>query len=113
MFHVEQMLIDGAQALDVRLDKPQAGAFQVYLAELLKWNARINLTSVTDPREVVVKHFLDSISLCPLLPGGPFTAADIGTGAGFPGLAIKVVRHDMEITLIEPAHKKASFLRQV
>ena len=112
MFHVEQMLIEGAQALGVRLDKPQAGAFSAYLAELLKWNARINLTSVTESREVAVKHFLDSIALCPLLPEGPFTAADIGTGAGFPGLAVKIVRPDMEITLIEPVRKKASFLRQ-
>src|SRR5512143_3902603 len=77
-----------------------------------KWNARINLTTVTDPREVVVKHFLDSIALCPLLPEGSFRAADIGTGAGFPGLAIKLVRLDMEITLVEPVHKKASFLKQ-
>jgi 16S rRNA (guanine527-N7)-methyltransferase len=113
MFHVERMLKDGACELGVVLGGNQADAFALYLAELQKWAARISLTTITDPQEVVIKHFLDSLALCPFLPEGPFRAADIGAGAGFPGLAVKLVRPDMDITLIEPVNKKASFLKQV
>ncbi len=110
---LNKLLIEGADRLGVSLSALQSDSFARYLSELLKWNAKVNLTAIDDPREVVIKHFLDSLSLCALLPAGPFRAADIGSGAGFPGLALKIARPDMELTLIEPARKKATFLRHI
>jgi len=107
------LLIEGSATLGVDMTPAQADAFDAYLGELLKWNAKTNLTAIEKPSEVVIKHFLDAIALCPLLPEGPFDAADIGSGAGFPGMAIKILRPDMTILLIEPAKKKAVFLRHI
>ncbi|MGA2192596.1 MAG: 16S rRNA (guanine(527)-N(7))-methyltransferase RsmG [Nitrospirota bacterium] len=106
-----KILREGARALGVNLAPEQEEKFALYLSELLKWNKKINLTSITDPRDVVIKHFLDSLAVERLLPRGRFKAADIGSGAGFPGLALGVIRADMELLLVEPAHKKAAFLR--
>jgi 16S rRNA (guanine527-N7)-methyltransferase len=106
------LLKSGARELGVGLMPAQQGAFRLYLSLLLKWNAKVNLTAITGPRDVVIKHFLDSLSLCRLLPAGQFRAADIGSGAGFPGLALKVALPDIVLTLIEPAHKKAAFLKE-
>lgn len=106
------MLKDGAAALGVGLGDAELSAFELYLAELVKWNKVTNLTAVDIPGDVVIKHFLDSIALAPLLPEGPFRAVDVGAGAGFPGLPLKIVRPDMELTLVEPARKKAAFLKQ-
>lgn len=124
VFHVEHkpgragvedtdILKNGAAELGVPLTKEAVTAFGAYLSELVKWNARINLTAIDSPRDIIIKHFLDSIMLCRMLPAGPFSAVDVGAGAGFPGLPIKIVRPDMTLTLVEPARKKAVFLRQV
>ncbi|MBI5190526.1 MAG: 16S rRNA (guanine(527)-N(7))-methyltransferase RsmG [Nitrospirae bacterium] len=110
---LEHILIDGASRLGVSLSEAQAAAFGVYLDELLKWNRRINLTAITSPREVVIKHFLDSLSICRLIPEGPARAVDIGTGAGFPGLPLKIARPGLDVTLDEPNRKKAAFLRHM
>ncbi len=108
-----EILKSGASELGVELDPVQLRAFDAYLAELVKWNRKVNLTAIEKAGDIVVKHFLDSLALTPLLPEGPFGAADIGAGAGFPGLPLKIARPDMRLTLVEPAGKKAAFLRQV
>jgi 16S rRNA (guanine527-N7)-methyltransferase len=108
----KDLLINGASQLGVALTGAQVDAFAVYLAELRRWNAKTNLTAIDEPGEVVVKHFLDSLTLVRMLPQGRFRAADIGSGAGFPGLALKVVLPEMELVSVEPAHRKAAFQRQ-
>lgn len=108
-----EVLKKGAERLGVPFATAHAEAFSLYLSELLKWNAKVNLTAITGPEEVAVKHFLDSLSLFRLLPEGHFSAADVGAGAGFPGLPLKIVRPDMALTLIEPARKKAAFLKNI
>jgi 16S rRNA (guanine527-N7)-methyltransferase len=108
-----EILITGAAKLGVRLEKAQADAFRAYLEELLKWNRKVNLTAIADPGEIAVKHFLDSLALRRLMPGGRFSAADIGSGAGFPGIPLKIVLPGMRLVLVEPARKKATFLRHV
>jgi len=110
---IRARLEEGAASPGVPLTAGQADALMRYLAELLRWNARVNLTSITDPIDCVVKHFLDSLSLAKLLPDTPFKVADIGSGAGFPGLVLKVVRPDMDLTLVEPARKKGNFLKHI
>jgi 16S rRNA (guanine527-N7)-methyltransferase len=86
-----------------------------YYAELLvEWNARLNLTRLTAPRDIAVKHFLDSLSLLSAVPIPPDARLiDIGTGAGFPGLVLKIARPDLRVTLVDSTAKKLTFCRAV
>ena len=86
--------------------------FLYYAEELLKWNTRINLTGLKTVQEVVVKHFLDSLAVWPRVKDLD-SLADIGTGAGFPGLPLKLVLPHLHLTLIEPTAKKTAFLHFV
>jgi 16S rRNA (guanine527-N7)-methyltransferase len=126
---MNKTLSGGAKELGFPLSPDEIRLFELYLAELLKWNVKVNLTAITEMEEIVVKHFLDSLALRLILPtetGGDlpadaarpaqprnFSACDIGSGAGFPGLVLKAVLRGMDLTLVEPIHKKAVFLRHV
>ena len=88
-------------------------AFDLYRQELKKWNKVHNITSITDDKEIVVKHFLDSLLYLKAIPAGKLTLCDVGSGGGFPGLPIAIVRADIEVTLLEPSRKKMAFLRQI
>ena len=95
-----ELLINGAQALlGLELTREQVAAFQTYAAELRTWNARFNLTALTDDAGIQLKHFLDSLSLLPLLPDHAGQLIDVGTGAGFPGLPLKIMRPNLQVTL--------------
>ena len=99
------------------LSPSQLQYISTYIDLLLRWNARINLTAIRDPEEIVTRHFGESLfaarCLFPSAPSTPFTVADIGSGAGFPGLPIKLWAPQISLTLIESNHKKAAFLREV
>lgn len=82
-----------------------------YISELANWNQRINLTGITDPGEMALKHAGDAIVLALHIPEGVNTVLDIGTGAGAPGLVLKLIRQDLDITLVDAVRKKVSFLR--
>jgi 16S rRNA (guanine527-N7)-methyltransferase len=103
------LLQEGAAALGLDLPQTVLEKFLVYLQELQTWNARVNLTGLTSPRDVVVKHFLDSLAVLPFIEGAP-SLADLGSGAGFPGLALKLARPDLALTLVESRGKKVAFL---
>lgn len=111
---MKNMLIKGAGLLGAVVSEDQADACIFYLFELKKWNQRINLTGVRGEREVIIKHFLDSLAF---LKGITATAGtrliDIGSGAGFPALVIKIARPEICITMVESIKKKASFLRHM
>lgn len=94
------------------LSEVQLEAFSRYLELLSRWNARIKLTSVIAPRDVAEKHFLDSLSVVPVLAGAR-TVVDVGSGAGFPGVPIALARPDLAVTLVESIQKKAAFLEAV
>jgi 16S rRNA (guanine527-N7)-methyltransferase len=102
-------LVAGAQELGIALDAVQAAALMRLLAELRDWNTRFNLTAIREPVDMVDKHLLDSLSIQPHLHGRRI--ADIGTGAGFPGLPLAVVNPRRSFTLIEATGKKVQFLR--
>jgi 16S rRNA (guanine527-N7)-methyltransferase len=115
-----ERLAAGAQRLGIRLDEDQLGRFQIYYETLIEWNRRVNLTRIIDYEEVQVKHFLDSLS-CWLaiqrMPGVPddlvsidFHTIDVGSGAGFPGVALKLALPALRLTLLEATGKKAEFL---
>src|SRR5215469_13678435 len=87
--------------------------FLRYRQELLDWNTRINLTAITDPEEVLVKHFLDSLTLLIAYNRPGARLLDIGAGAGFPGLPLKIARPHWEVVLLEATGKKVNFLRHV
>ena len=111
-----QLLAQGAPELGLSLDASQLQRFEVYYRELADWNDRMNLTSVIDYGEVQVKHFLDSLTLLPALSHAIAPDArviDIGAGAGFPGLPLKLVCPAINLALVESTGKKANFLRHV
>ena len=102
-------LVAGAQELGIALDAVQAAALMRLLTELREWNTRFNLTAIREPVDMVDKHLLDSLSIQPYLHGRRI--ADIGTGAGFPGLPLAVVNPRRQFTLIEATGKKVQFVR--
>ena len=107
-----RLLVTGARALGIDLGRESIEAFEVYLRELVKWNQKINLTAIRTEREVVTKHFLDSLCVSPYL-GSIFSLLDIGSGAGFPGIPLKIIHPNLKVTLIDSVRKKVDFQRHV
>jgi 16S rRNA (guanine527-N7)-methyltransferase len=103
-----------AASFGVTLDETALDRFDAYARLLCAWNEKINLTAITAPEEIVVKHFADSLSLLQVA-GLPQNAAliDVGTGAGFPGLALKIARPDLRVTLLDSTKKKLTVLADV
>jgi 16S rRNA (guanine527-N7)-methyltransferase len=107
--HPLDLLQEGAAILGVRLPPQALDNFRIYLGELQRWNARVNLTGLKTDRDIVIKHFLDSLAVLPYL-GDAASLADLGSGAGFPGLALKLAQPALILTLVEARAKKAAFL---
>lgn len=111
-----QRLTDGAAALGTDLSPDQIAQFELYRDELLAWNRTMNLTAITAPDEVATKLFLDSLTVFLALPQGLTPATrlvDVGTGAGIPGIPLKIVCPDLPLTLVEATRKKARFLEHL
>ena len=113
-FDFRQQLGEGCDALGVVLDTAAVERLFVYFTELTRWSRKINLIAKGTPdAEILEKHFLDSLTLLPLLDVPGAHLLDVGTGAGFPGLVCKAARPDLTVTLLEPRLKRVSFLRHV
>jgi len=106
---IDARLAAGLSGLGLALAPGQVEALLGLVRELADWSARFNLTAIRDPAEVVDKHLLDSLAVLPHLKG--LTIADIGTGAGFPGLPLAIADPDRRFTLVESTGKKANFVR--
>ncbi|MGE0114531.1 MAG: 16S rRNA (guanine(527)-N(7))-methyltransferase RsmG [Steroidobacteraceae bacterium] len=104
----DNQLQTAAQAFGLTLDMAQCLALERLLLELNEWNQRMNLTAIRDPEQQVTKHLLDSLSIHPYLRGAHI--ADIGTGAGFPGLPLALVNPDKQFVLIDSVNKKLRFV---
>jgi 16S rRNA (guanine527-N7)-methyltransferase len=102
----------GQDEIGSQMDEKQVVDFENYLGLLLKWNRAYNLTAITDPIEVYEKHFADSATPIQYIPKKA-KMADIGAGAGFPGVPIKILRNDVAVTLIEAKTKKVNFCEHV
>ncbi|MCB0162989.1 MAG: 16S rRNA (guanine(527)-N(7))-methyltransferase RsmG [Anaerolineae bacterium] len=110
-----EILQAGAIDFKLTLSEAQLNAFVRYRRELVAWNEKFNLTRIVEPQEVAVKHFLDSLSIAPVLSelNTPRSIIDVGSGAGFPGIPLKIVRPELSMTLLESTGKKTTFLRHV
>ncbi|HEX4007943.1 MAG TPA: 16S rRNA (guanine(527)-N(7))-methyltransferase RsmG [Acidobacteriaceae bacterium] len=95
------------------LNADQAADFDRYLTLLVRWNARINLTAVRTPEEIVSRHFVECLFAARQIPANVKTLLDFGSGAGFPGIPVAIVRPEIAVTLAESQGKKAAFLREV
>lgn len=111
---LEELLVKGAKELGLEIKDREVEQFFKYKDILLDWNQRMNLTAITEDREVVIKHFLDSISCIKMdqLKGGG-RIIDVGTGAGFPGIPLKIIFPQLKLTLLDSLQKRINFLKEV
>ncbi|MEK7293673.1 MAG: 16S rRNA (guanine(527)-N(7))-methyltransferase RsmG [Nitrospirota bacterium] len=119
MFHVEQalfvdVLIAETSIFGIKLNPDQVSALASYYRELDHWNQKINLSAIRDTKEIAIKHFLDSLLYSQALDQRKNASLlDVGSGAGFPGLPLKILAPELHVTLLEPNEKKTSFLRHI
>jgi 16S rRNA (guanine527-N7)-methyltransferase len=109
----DALLEQGARALGVRLTGEQVDRFRTYRDELLRWAARMNLTALRSPEAVVRDGFLDALTCERMIGPQVRRVLDLGSGAGFPGIPLALVRSEIVFTLIEASRKKVSFLRHI
>jgi 16S rRNA (guanine527-N7)-methyltransferase len=109
-----EFTISSVRELGLIIGASQAEQFVRYLAHLIEWNKTINLTAIINPKEIIIKHFVDSLTalVATSFPQNG-VVLDVGAGGGFPGIPLKIVRSDIRLVLIEPVRKKCSFLNSV
>ena len=101
-----------ANQININLKKDEIIKFKSYMNLLLEWNKKINLTAITDENDIILKHFIDSLSIIKYLKDNK-SIIDIGSGAGFPGIPIKIFEKDIEMTLMDSLNKRVIFLNEV
>ncbi|MDZ4733121.1 MAG: 16S rRNA (guanine(527)-N(7))-methyltransferase RsmG [Nitrospirota bacterium] len=111
---LREFAMSSIRELGLTIGEIHADQFMRYLTHLIAWNKAINLTAIIDPKEIIIKHFVDSLTalVATSFPQNGLVL-DVGSGGGFPGIPLKIVRSDMRLVLIEPVLKKCSFLNSV
>jgi 16S rRNA (guanine527-N7)-methyltransferase len=108
------LLFEGALEIGIPLSSHVAARLVLYLKELQRWNAKMNLTAIEQERDIIAKHFLDSLAAFKVFNPRPgLSILDVGTGAGFPGMVLKLQAPELAVTLLEPSTKKAAFLHHL
>ena len=114
MEEFERILKDGMKKFDIELTDVQLDKFRLYCQILLEWNKKFNLTAIKEPDEIAVKHFVDSCSILHYVNiKKNAKIIDVGTGAGFPGIPLNIIRDDIEITLLDSLNKRIVFLNEI
>ena len=108
----EKILKKYAKEISIDLNQDQIDKFYTYMNLLLEWNEKINLTAITDHKEIILKHFIDSLTISKYIEQNK-TLIDVGTGAGLPGIPLKIIRNDIKITLLDSLNKRINFLNEV
>ncbi len=106
----QNFIIDGARRLGIEIDAGMTTQFSIHASELIKWNRKLNITSITHPKELAVKHFLDSLAPAHFIPDNA-RMLDIGSGGGFPGIPLKILNPSLRVVLIDGTRKKVNFLK--
>ena len=111
---LREFMVSAARELGLAIEEIHAEQFIRYLAHLIEWNKAINLTAIVNPNEIIIKHFIDSLGAL-IATNFPQNGVvlDVGSGGGFPGIPLKIVRSDIRLILVEPVQKKCSFLNSV
>lgn len=105
-------LIEKSKKVNVEIDKIKEEQFYQYMQLLIEWNEKINLTAITEPNDIILKHFIDSITINKYIKDSD-NIMDIGTGAGFPGIPLKIMNSDKKFVLVDALNKRINFLNQV
>lgn len=114
MFISKELLEKSAALFHVKLSDEQILKFDTYARDLVEYNQKVNLTAITEPDEIVIKHFSDSLALMKYAPDGlKGNLADVGTGAGFPGMPLLISCPDVNVTFFDAVNKKLDFIRFV
>ena len=108
----KELMCSYGKQIDIEFNDKQLNQFYDYMNLLLDWNEKINLTAITEPEEVVLKHFIDSLTINKYIENNK-TIADVGTGAGFPGIPLKIYRPDLNVVLVDSLNKRINFLNEV
>lgn len=108
----KQELRKQSQELFIELDENKQEKFYNYMQLLIQWNEKMNLTAIIEPKEVLQKHFVDALTILPYLEKN-IKMIDVGTGAGFPGIPVKIAEDTIEITLLDALNKRLNFLNEV
>lgn len=101
-----------ANKINIMFTEEQIIQFYKYMNLLIEWNKKINLTSIEEPQEIILKHFIDSLTINSYIEDNQ-TLVDVGTGAGFPGIPIKIYRPNVKIVLVDSLNKRINFLNEV
>lgn len=107
-----ELMIEYGKEINMVFVEEQLQKFYQYMNLLIEWNEKINLTAIVEPKEIILKHFIDSLTIIKHIEQNK-TVIDIGTGAGFPGIPIKIMREDIDVVLLDSLNKRINFLNEV
>ena len=105
-------MLEKSALIDIQFTVEQLEKFYKYMQMLIEWNEKMNLTAITDPDDIILKHFIDSLTILKEIPRGA-KVVDVGTGAGFPGIPISIMNETIKITLVDSLNKRLIFLQEV
>lgn len=108
----KELMCSYGKQIDIEFNDKQLNQFYEYMNLLLEWNEKINLTAIIEPEEIILKHFIDSLTINKYIDENK-KLADVGTGAGFPGIPLKIYRPDLKVTLVDSLNKRINFLNEV
>lgn len=108
----KEIMIENLKELKIELSNKQLEQFYEYMNLLIEWNKVMNLTGITDPKDIIIKHFIDSLTILNKIDRES-KIIDIGTGAGFPGIPIKIIMPDVKMVLLDSLNKRIKFLNEV